>query len=144
MTEFILLPVVHETPLQYQFIKAITDPSDAIDCVKAFCKDLTQECFFIITMNVKGKVINQHVFSIGLTDQTLVRTREVYSIALRDCAASIICIHNHPSGDKEISKVDIDVTNALKEAGKILALPMLDHIIIGDNGYTSMHEMGYC
>ena len=73
----------------------------------------------------------------------IVHPREVYKEALRRSAASIICIHNHPSGDPSPSREDIEVTKRLNECGRILGIDLLDHLIIGENKFVSLKEKGY-
>ncbi|MDQ0269911.1 DNA repair protein RadC [Cytobacillus purgationiresistens] len=74
---------------------------------------------------------------------SIVHPREVYKEAFRRSAASIICLHNHPSGDPEPSREDIDVTKRLAECGKIIGIEILDHIIIGEKKFVSLKEKGY-
>jgi DNA repair protein RadC len=73
---------------------------------------------------------------------TIVHPREVFKAAMLNNAAAIICIHNHPSGDPEPSRVDIETTHRLVDAGNILGIDVLDHIIIGDGKYISLQELG--
>jgi DNA repair protein RadC len=78
----------------------------------------------------------------GLLNHSLVHPREVFADAITDRAASIICIHNHPSGSLEPSSQDIAITNQLKEAGSLIGIQLIDHIIVSKNGHVSMREQG--
>lgn len=101
-----------------------------------------EEYMYMICMNIKNKVIGVFEISHGNVNSSIVGTREVFQKALLANAVSIILMHNHPSGDCTPSREDIDITKRLVEAGKILGVEVLDHIIIGDT-YTSLKEKGY-
>ena len=87
--------------------------------------------------------MNKKTVFIGSLNASIVHPREVFKEALRRSAASIICIHNHPSGDPSPSREDIEVTKRLNECGKILGIELLDHLIIGENKFVSLKEKGY-
>ena len=123
------------------------------DSVYRACLDiagLAQETFQILSVNVKNCLINRHMISLGLVDSCPVHPREVFRAALNDGAANVILVHNHPSGDPTPSSADLTITKQLIEAGKLLGVPVLDHVIIGrpvlpmDPGYLSMRESGAC
>ncbi len=80
---------------------------------------------------------------IGSLNASIVHPREVYKEAIKRSAASIICIHNHPSGDPTPSREDIEVTRRLVECGRLVGIELLDHLIIGDKTYVSLKEKGY-
>lgn len=80
---------------------------------------------------------------IGSLNASIVHPREVYKEAIKRSAASIICIHNHPSGDPTPSREDIEVTRRLAECGRLVGIELLDHLIIGDKTYVSLKEKGY-
>jgi DNA repair protein RadC len=88
-------------------------------------------------------VIHQQTIFIGSLNASIVHPREVFKEAFRRSAASIICIHNHPSGDPGPSREDIEVTKRLVECGKIIGIEILDHLIIGDKKFVSLKEKGY-
>ncbi len=94
-------------------------------------------------LNTKNQVLHKKTVFIGSLNASIVHPREVYKEALRRSAASIICIHNHPSGDPSPSREDIEVTKRLNECGKILGIDLLDHLIIGENKFVSLKEKGY-
>jgi DNA repair protein RadC len=115
--------------------------------VHSLCQDiatLAQECFQVITCNSKNMVINRHLISLGLLDASLVHPREVYRAAILDSAAFIVLVHNHPSGDPTPSAEDIRITRQLIQAGKLMDIKVMDHIIIGQPQHSSMRESGVC
>ena len=104
------------------------------DEVAILVKDLStsaQEQFVVLTFNTKNHLIDRHMVALGTLDSTLVHPREVFRVAVLDAAASIIVVHNHPSGDPSPSSNDIRITKKLIEAGKIMEIPVSDHVIIG-------------
>lgn len=101
-----------------------------------------QEHFLCITLNGAGEVLEARTVTVGLLNHSLVHPREVYADAVTDRAASVICIHNHPSGSLEPSDQDIAITRQLSEAGNILGIRLLDHIIVAREGYLSFKERG--
>ena len=105
-------------------------------------KDKKQECFYCIYLDTKNKIIKDKLLFMGTLNQSLVHPREVFKEAYLCSASSIICIHNHPAGSSEPSKLDIILTEQLGEVGKILGIPLLDHIIVGKNQYFSFMEAG--
>ncbi|KPD01600.1 hypothetical protein LR69_00215 [Geobacillus sp. BCO2] len=80
---------------------------------------------------------------IGSLNASIVHPREVFKEAIKRSAASVICVHNHPSGDPTPSREDIDVTKRLAECGRIIGIELLDHLIIGDQKFVSLKEKGY-
>ncbi|MCS5349296.1 DNA repair protein RadC [Staphylococcus aureus] len=121
----------------------ITQPSDVADLMMASMKDLPQEHFMILLLNSKNIVIKEACVFKGTLNSSIVHPREIFSIAIRENANAIIAVHNHPSGDVTPSQEDIMTTLRLKECGLILGVDLLDHIIIGDNKFTSLVEAGY-
>lgn len=121
----------------------ITQPSDVADYMIPTMKDLTQEHFVILLLNSKNVVIKETCVFKGTLNSSIVHPREIFSIAVRENANAIIAVHNHPSGDVTPSQEDIITTMRLKECGLILGIDLLDHIIIGDNRFTSLVEAGY-
>jgi len=88
-------------------------------------------------------VIKRRIVTVGILNQSLVHPREVFSDAITDRAASVILVHNHPSGTLEPSTQDIGITRQLVEAGSILGIRVLDHIIVTKKGYSSLKELGH-
>jgi len=118
----------------------ITSPLDVVDLVMEM-QFLDKEHFKVITLSTKNHVIGIEEVSIGSLNSSIVHPREVFKRAVEKSAASVILIHNHPSGDPEPSKEDIQVTNRLVKAGEILGIEVLDHIIIGEGRYKSLKEL---
>jgi len=118
-----------------------TRPEDILPLVNEYRTKL-QEYFICLTLNGAGEVICNRVITMGLLNHSLVHPREVFADAITDRAASIICVHNHPSGSLEPSSQDIAITRQLQESGNILGITMLDHIIITKISHCSMKERG--
>ena len=123
---------------------AIKSPDDAAQIGKEFMHihEEPEEYMYMICMNTKNKVIGVFEISHGTVNSSLVSPREVFQKALLANAVSVIFMHNHPSGDCTASREDIDITKRLVEAGKIVGIEVLDHIIVGDR-YSSLKEKGY-
>lgn len=122
----------------------IMSPGDAAVIGREFMRihEEPEEYMYMICMNTKNKVIGVFEISHGTVNASLVTPREVFQKALLANATSIIVMHNHPSGDSKASREDIEVTKRLVEAGKIVGVEVLDHIIIGDQ-YSSLKEQGH-
>ena len=103
---------------------------------------INQEVLKLVVLNTKNKIIRVKDVFKGSLNTSIVHPREIYSEAIRCGGASIIICHNHPSGDATPSKEDINITARIKECGKIIGIELLDHIIIGNNEYTSLKEKG--
>lgn len=101
----------------------------------------TKEMFLTLHLDGKNRIIAMDIVSVGSLNQSIVHPRHVFQTALISNAAAIICIHQHPSGDPTPSSEDISITKRLKEAGEIMGIRVLDHIIIGDD-YLSFVERG--
>ncbi|HDR6242880.1 TPA: DNA repair protein RadC [Bacillus cereus] len=99
--------------------------------------------FICLYLNTKNQVIHRQTIFIGSLNTSIVHPREVFKEAFRRAAASIICLHNHPSGDPTPSREDIAVTKRLVECGQIIGIEVLDHIIIGDHKFVSLKEKGH-
>jgi DNA repair protein RadC len=119
----------------------VAKPEDILPHV-AYLKDKRQEHFVCITLNGAGEVLGIRTITLGLLNHSLVHPREVFADAITDRAASIICVHNHPSGSLEPSSQDIAITSQLRDAGSLIGIPLIDHIIISKNGHISLRERG--
>ena len=119
----------------------VTRPEDILPLV-AHLREKRQEHFVCIALNGAGEVLGNRVITVGLLNHSLVHPREVFADAITDRAASVICVHNHPSGSLEPSSQDIAITTQLKEAGSILGIQLIDHIIVTKTGHVSMRERG--
>ncbi|KHF40942.1 RadC family protein [Halalkalibacter okhensis] len=121
----------------------IRSPEDVSNYVMEDMRFLQQEHFDCLYLNTKNQVLLRKTIFIGSLNASIVHPREVFKEAFRRSAASIICMHNHPSGDPTPSREDIEVTKRLAESGKVLGIELLDHIIIGDRKFVSLKEQGY-
>lgn len=104
---------------------------------------LKREEFRVIILNNKNRLLKKVTVSIGTVTEALIHPREIFREAIKEAAAAIIVAHNHPSGDAFPSKEDIETTKRIKEAGSIIGIELLDHVIIGSSGYISLKEAGY-
>lgn len=104
--------------------------------------DFDREVFAVILLDQKNRVVGVQVVSIGSVAASLVHPREVFKTALVANASAVIVIHNHPSGDPTPSREDREITNRLKAAGDIVGITLLDHVVIGGDGYLSLAEAG--
>ncbi len=104
---------------------------------------LEKEQFYVVMVNNKNHLLKKSLISVGTISQTIVHPREVFRDAIREGATSIIIAHNHPSGSVIPSDEDIMVTERLIETGKILGIPVVDHVIVADSKFCSMKERGY-
>ncbi|WP_197031731.1 RadC family protein [Paenibacillus massiliensis] len=121
---------------------AIRSPRDVSDLLSEQLRYLQKEHFVCLFLNTKNVVIAQETLSIGSLNAAVVHPREVFRAAIKCSSASIICAHNHPSGDPTPSKEDVQLTQRLIEAGSIVGIDVLDHIVIGDGQYVSLKERG--
>jgi len=143
------LPLVCEAGVQ-----KIISPADAYR-VCADIANLAQESFHVISLNAKNIMINRHMITLGLVDSAPVHPREVFRPAISDSASTVVLVHSHPSGDPTPSTEDLKVTRQLIEAGNILGIKVIDHVIIGRvqtatpgdprrPPYLSIRESGLC
>lgn len=128
---------------EYDTKFAIRSPEDAAKLLMPEMSSLNQEHFVVLFLNTKNQVLHKQTIFIGSLNASIVHPREIYREAVKRSAACIICAHNHPSGVTTPSSEDIDVTNRLVEAGLIMGIELVDHLIIGDHTYLSMKEKGY-
>jgi DNA repair protein RadC len=119
----------------------ISSPSDVLPLV-SFLSGKRQEHFVCITLSGAHEVISVRTVTVGLLNHSLVHPREVFADAITDRAAAIICVHNHPSGSLEPSSQDIAITRQLAEAGNVVGIRLLDHLIVAGTNFTSLKEKG--
>ena len=124
-----------------QKLKIITTPKDAINYFR-FLEDKETEEFWVMMLNTKNGIINSKCVSVGTLNAALAQPREVFNVAVRHMASSIIVAHNHPSGDCSPSMEDIAVTKSIINAGKLLNIDCLDHVIIGRQKSISLKQEG--
>lgn len=120
----------------------ISGPESAAALVMSQMRFIKKEYFKALLLNAKNKVIKICDIHVGTVNASLVHPREVFREAIRNSAVSCIVIHNHPSGDPTPSQEDIKITERLIEAGEIIGIAVLDHIIIGDNTFLSFKQQG--
>lgn len=134
---------IKEKVYTYEFRK-VNSPQSARELFTKldFFVNSDREMFLVASLNTKNEPTQIEVVSVGSLNASIVHPREVFKSAILANAASIICAHNHPSGDLKPSKEDIEVTKRLVEAGKLLGIEVLDHIILNDEGeYKSIREL---
>lgn len=124
-------------------VVTVRSPHDAAMYMMEEMRYLKKEHFICLFLNTKNHIIGKETMSIGTLNASLVHPREVFRSAIRSSSASIICMHNHPSGDPTPSSEDIQITKRLYEAGALLGIELLDHLIIGDGKFVSLKEQGY-
>ncbi len=117
--------------------KKITSPKDIADIFIPLLRDELKERFLLVCLNSANKIIKFETISVGSLNSSVVHPREIFKVAIENSSASVILLHNHPSGNREPSSEDIAVTKKIVEAGKILEIPVFDHLIIAGNSYTS-------
>ncbi len=119
----------------------IRQPTDVFDY---FCDQmslLTKEVFRVVVLDTKNRIVKEKIITEGTLNASIVHPRDVFRFALIHSAASIILLHNHPSGDPSPSKEDISITERLVEVGTVMSIPVLDHLIIGGGKFISMKEL---
>lgn len=121
----------------------IRSPKDIADLVSEDLRYLQKEHFVCLFLNTKNHLLAQETLSMGSLNASIVHPREVFRAAIKRSSASIICVHNHPSGDPTPSPEDIQLTHRLMEAGTIIGIEVLDHVIIGDQRFISLKEQGF-
>ena len=136
------IKMVKESSFQY-LARKILSPSDAYEMIKEQLEGLDREQFIIAFLNTKNEPTNITVVSVGSLNKVIVHPREVFKTAILSNAASVMAFHNHPSGDTTPSGKDIQLTHRLVEAGELLGIKLLDHLIIGDGSFMSLKEKGY-
>jgi DNA repair protein RadC len=133
---------VREIEYSYEKRPKISSMDDVVQIVKPMIADSNKEFFMALYLNTKNGVIKQEIISIGSLNANVVHPREVFKTDCMISASSIIVAHNHPSGDPTPSREDIEITKKLAEAGKMMGIELLDHVIIGNDRYYGFKESG--
>lgn len=120
--------------------KELTNPEKVFKLMKSKLRNYHKEHFYMISLNTRNTTLSE--ISIGTLDTSLVHPREIFSEAIKNKAASVIFVHNHPSGDPSPSEDDLSITKKLVKAGEILGIAVADHIIITQNNYFSLKAKG--
>ncbi|PKL18011.1 MAG: hypothetical protein CVV49_08025 [Spirochaetae bacterium HGW-Spirochaetae-5] len=124
-------------------LKHISSPNAVWNLLLPEIACLQKEEFRVLVVNNKNMLLKKIIVSVGTITEAIVHPREVFRDAIKEAGSGIIVTHNHPSGNASPSKQDIDTTKRLVEAGKIVGIPLLDHIILTNASYYSMKENGY-
>ncbi|MCW3795413.1 DNA repair protein RadC [Paenibacillus sp. LS1] len=135
-----LFEELHKQELKDYIVRS---PRDLVGYLISEYKFVTKEHFICVFLNSKNKIIHKEIISIGSLNAAIVHPREVFNAAIRHCSASLICVHNHPSGDSTPSEEDIKITKRLVDVGEIVGIEVLDHLILGGNSYYSLKEHGH-
>ena len=122
--------------------RTIRCPGDAAVVLRTLIGDYDREALAVLLLNTKHRIIAGHIAGVGTLDSAAAGPREIFRAAILAGAEAIILGHNHPSGDPEPSQQDLAFTRRLLDAGRLLGIPLLDHIIIGDRYYVSLAERG--
>ena len=120
----------------------VKTPEDIVGLVRGRLRGKKKEHFLALLLDTRNQLIKVSEISVGSLDSSIVHPREVFKEAISASAASVIFVHNHPSGDPEASEDDIKLTKRLAEAGEIMGIDVLDHVIIGDEKYLSLKREG--
>lgn len=121
----------------------ITHPKQVFELLREELEFEKCEHFVVLMLDTRGCCVTHEIISIGSLTRTLVHPREVFFSAIRHKASAIILAHNHPSGDPTPSTCDFELTTRLAEAGKLMGIPIHDHIVIGQGSYISLRESGF-
>jgi DNA repair protein RadC len=136
------LSLIKDHVIPYAKASFILSPRDVYELITEYLQGTDREHFIALFLDSQSKVIGINTVSIGTLTESLVHAREVFKGAILANAASIICAHNHPSGTAFASEADLCVTSKLKDAGRILGIPIEDHVIIGDEAWYSFKQEG--
>jgi len=121
----------------------LSGPEDVADLLQEEMACLDREHFRAILLNTKNRILGIRTISIGSLNSSVVHAREVFKAAVSESAQAIVLVHNHPSGIPEPSPEDLMVTERLADAGRILGIEVLDHVILSSTGYVSVKELGH-
>jgi DNA repair protein RadC len=127
---------------QHGFTTKIQTAEDVYHYFVDTLSEQKKEYFYALCLDTKNRIIQETLVSVGILDASLIHPREVFNPAIRASAHAVILVHNHPSGECEPSLNDKEVTKLLSEAGRIVGIDVLDHIVIAKDGYSSMREKG--
>jgi DNA repair protein RadC len=120
--------------------KKVTSPEVVAEIFMPLLRDEMKERFVVVCLNSSNKIIKHETISMGNLNSSIVHPREIFKVAIDCLSASIILVHNHPSGSLEPSSEDISITKKIAEAGKLMDIPVFDHLIVTGEGYTSFVE----
>ncbi len=122
----------------------INTPEDVVDLCAVQLRGRDREHFWSLSLNIKNRLLKMSEVSVGSLNASIVHPRELFKDAVKASAASVVVVHNHPSGDATPSGADIQLTRRLVKAGDVLGIDVLDHVVIGDGGeFSSLRDLGY-
>ncbi|KAF6558355.1 DNA repair protein RadC [Paenibacillus sp. EKM202P] len=139
--QVIHLKLIREKSMLFSGRK-VHKPDDTVQLFREFIGDCDRESFCILTLSTKNQPLALQQVSLGTLNSSILHPREVFKFSILSNAASIIACHNHPSGDPTPSSEDISMSIRLQKSGELLGIELLDHIILGQDGYVSMKERG--
>ena len=134
--------LIKERTLPYAHAAHVLSPKEVYELITEYLQGTDREHFIAIFLDSRSAVIGMHTVSVGTLTESLVHLREVFKGAILANAASIIVAHNHPSGEPLPSEADLGVTTKLTESGRLLGIPLEDHVVIGPEGFTSFRQAG--
>ncbi len=134
--------LVRETHFTFSHRKQVSSPEEVADLLQQYFQDKDREEFLVVLLDTSNSLIGFSQISVGGLAASIVEPRQVFKVAILANAAAIILAHQHPSGNPEPSREDIRITRQLVEAGKLMGVPVHDHLIIAENGYVSLAERG--
>jgi len=140
--DIVRLQMLKESSMLYKH-RVIRSPEDGYELIKQFLGDVDREHFVVVCLDTKNQPTALNVCHVGSLNSSIVHPREVMKPAILSNAAGILIGHNHPSGNPEPSQEDINVTKRLKEVGEVMGIDLLDHIILGEDSFTSLREKGH-
>lgn len=134
--------LIREKAVNYSACKKMQSPELIVEALNSLLdlQDMAEEYMYLLTLNTKGDIIGIFEISHGTVSKCLVSPREIFNRALMIGATGIILVHNHPSGYPEPSREDLSATKGIKQAGKLVGIELLDHIIIGENNFISLRK----
>lgn len=133
---------VEEIPAGFSRTEVVRDPSTAFKRLRFLFDELAQEQFVVVLLDTRNSITAIDIVGVGTINASLVHPREVFRAAVSGLACSILLAHNHPSGNPEPSAEDVAITKQLVEAGKVLGIPVVDHLIFAGSNFTSLAERG--
>ncbi len=123
---------------------SVSTPEDVVELCAQQLRGLDREHFWCLALNTKNRLLRMSEVSVGSLNASIVHPRELFKDAVRSSAASVVVVHNHPSGDPTPSGADIQLTRRLVKAGDVLGIEVLDHVVIGDGGaFSSLRDLGH-
>lgn len=121
----------------------ISSPEDVVSFYNVQFKYQPKECLVLLVLDSKNRILSDKILSMGTVNASIADPREIFLTALKKNGVSVILLHNHPSGDPTPSREDLLTTERIQKAGKLVGIPLKDHIIIGQNSYISLNAEGY-